>query len=70
VGFCPGLRISKKGCNGFQLFKDIQKFSDSINEAPYVVDKIFWAIGSRRFYLTDLKKVPNKKKGNKNDFFK
>ena len=37
-------------------------FSDSINEAPYFVDKTFWPIGCGRFYLTDLKKFPNRKK--------
>ena len=38
-----------------QLFIDVIKFSKSINEVPFKVDKVFWLIGSGDFYFHQFK---------------
>jgi len=35
----------------FDIFIDIIRFADRIDELPYRVDKLFWLVGSGRFYL-------------------
>jgi len=35
----------------FDIFIDIIRFADRIDELPYRVDKMFWLVGSGRFYL-------------------
>ncbi len=55
-----GLNLSN-GNNDFQIFRDVIKFSKSINKLPYEVDKIFWLIGSGDFYLNDIKVHTSKK---------
>lgn len=35
----------------FEIFLDIIRFADEIGELPYRVDKLFWLVGSGRFYL-------------------
>lgn len=35
----------------FDIFIDIIRFADQIDERPYRVDKLFWLVGSGRFYL-------------------
>jgi hypothetical protein len=35
----------------FDIFIDIIRFADRIDELPYRVDKVFWLVGSGRFYL-------------------
>lgn len=37
----------------FDIFIDIIQFADRIDELPYRVDKLFWLVGSGRFYLED-----------------
>jgi len=37
--------------NDFGIFIDIIRFADRIDELPYRVDKLFWLVGSGRFYL-------------------
>ncbi len=49
-----GLNLSN-GNNDFQIFRDVIKFSKSINELPYKVDKIFWLVGSGKFHLNNVK---------------
>lgn len=44
-----GLSNSK---DDYDIFKDIIRFAETINEVPYRVDKMFWLIGSGKFYLT------------------
>jgi len=39
------------GNNDFDIFIDIIQFADRIDELPYRVDKLFWLVGSGRFYL-------------------
>ena len=55
-----GLNLTKNN-NDFQIFRDVIKFSKSINKLPYKVDKIFWLIGSGNFYLNDIKIHVSKK---------
>jgi hypothetical protein len=45
-----GLEISLSD-DDFQIFKDVIRFSESISEVPYVVDKLFWLVGSGNFYI-------------------
>lgn len=37
----------------YEIFKDVIRFAESINEVPYCVDKLFWLIGSGNFYLRE-----------------
>ncbi len=48
-----GLRLTK-GDSDYDVFKDVVKFSNDIGELPYSVDKVFWLIGSGRFYKDDI----------------
>jgi len=45
------LKLSKPQSDDYEVFKDVVRFSESINEVPYVVDKLFWLVGSGYFYL-------------------
>ncbi len=47
-----GIGISHPKADDYQVFKDVVKFSESIDEVPYVVDKLFWLVGSGNFYLS------------------
>jgi hypothetical protein len=49
-----GIGISKSDSD-YDVFKDVIRFSEDINELPYCVDKLFWLVGSGRFYLDDVK---------------
>ena len=49
-----GIGISKSNSD-YDVFKDVIRFSEDINELPYCVDKLFWLVGSGRFYLDDVK---------------
>jgi len=46
-----GIGISNSK-HDYEVFKDVIRFSKVINEIPYVVDKLFWLVGSGYFYLT------------------
>lgn len=55
--------------NDYTIFHDIVRFSRRIGKPPYEVDKLFWLIGSGRFYLSSEEK--NKKvKPSKEEFVK
>jgi len=45
-----GLNLTT-GENDLQVFRDVILFAKSINKLPYEVDKLFWLVGSGRFYL-------------------
>lgn len=45
-----GLDISDADTD-FEVFVDIIRFAEKIEELPYRVDKLFWLVGSGRFYL-------------------
>jgi hypothetical protein len=55
-----GMGLSEKDASDFQIFRDVVKFADSIEEAPYSVDKVFWLIGSGNFYLFRHLSNPNR----------
>lgn len=44
------LRLSEKGAERYQLFKDITRVANHSDVTPYNVDKVFWLIGSGNFY--------------------
>lgn len=44
------LKLCKDGKDQYQLFKAIIRVADNSNVTPYNVDKVFWLIGSGRFY--------------------
>lgn len=41
------------GMDDFQIFKDVISFSEAIDKLPYEVDKLFWLVGSGKFYLSN-----------------
>ena len=49
-----GLGISRS-TSDFGVFKDVEAYCHRIKELPYEVDKLFWLVGSGRFYLSGLK---------------
>ena len=49
-----GIGISKSNSD-YDVFKDVIRFSEDINELPYCVDKLFWLVGSGRFYLDEVR---------------
>jgi hypothetical protein len=49
-----GLGISKSR-DDYEAFKDVIRFSRTIGEYPYVVDKLFWLIENGDFYLSGIK---------------
>ncbi len=55
-----GLGISDTR-NDFQVFRDVISFSKSIQKLPYEVDKLFWLIGSGKFYLDEINVKTSKK---------
>lgn len=36
--------------NDYQVFKAVVRVADNVNRSPYHVDKLFWLIGSGKFY--------------------
>lgn len=44
----------------YDLFIDVIRYAAAIDELPYRVDKVFWLVGSGRFYHDDLR-VPTDK---------
>jgi hypothetical protein len=54
-----GLEISDSD-DDYQVFKDVIRFSEKIGEIPFRVDKIFWLVGSGRFYDDDIKIQTNR----------
>jgi len=59
-GIFKGIGISQPEAGDYEVFKDVIRFSESINEVPYVVDKLFWLVGSGDFYLDKLRIKTNK----------
>jgi hypothetical protein len=51
IAFGLGISQSK---NDFDVFKDMIRFCQSINQKPCEVDKLFWLIGSGDFYLNQI----------------
>jgi len=51
-----GLGISNSESD-YEIFKDVIRFSETIGELPYKVDKLFWLIGSGDFYLVYDKRI-------------
>jgi hypothetical protein len=49
-----GIGLSKSD-RDYDVFKDVVRFSETIDELPYRVDKMFWLIGSGNFYLNKLR---------------
>ncbi len=39
----------------YDVFKAVARMAESVQVSPYAVDKLFWLIGSGRFYLIDIK---------------
>jgi len=50
-----GIGKSPKGSTDYRIFRDVVLFAGSIGKAPYVVDKLFWLIGSGDFYRSRIK---------------
>lgn len=57
-----GLHLTES-TSDYEVFKDVIRFSDAVDEIPYRVDKLFWLIGSGKFYLDNIKI-----KSNRNEF--
>lgn len=56
-----GVGVSRSGASDFQIFRDVVAYAQEINEVPYTVDKLFWLIGSGKFYLSYIEVKTNKK---------
>lgn len=41
--------------NDYEVYKKIIEMSEYVNEDAYTIDKIFWLIGSRNYYLDGIK---------------
>jgi len=55
-----GIGLSKYNASDYQIFRDVINFSNSASEEPYSVDKLFWLIGSGKFYSFNIKVNANK----------
>jgi len=56
-----GLGITKSK-NSYRIFKDVESFCRRIGVLPYEVDKVFWLVGSGKFYLSGTKINTSKQK--------
>lgn len=54
-----GLEITSTR-NDYEVFKSVIRFSRTVKKSPYEVDKLFWLIGSGKFYLDNIKVKTNK----------
>jgi thermostable 8-oxoguanine DNA glycosylase len=54
-----GLSESKES---YEVYKSIIEMTEAVGEDAYTVDKIFWLIGSGRFYLVDVEVGRNRDK--------
>ena len=45
-----GLGLSSKTANDYAVFKAVVRIASHCGETPYAVDKLFWLVGSGRFY--------------------
>lgn len=57
-----GIGLSENKATDFQIFRDVVRFAESINQLPYAVDKLFWLVGSGNFYNSDLRVSTDRKK--------
>lgn len=55
-----GVGLSEKNASDFQIFRDVVKFAEDIDQIPYTVDKMFWLVGSGNFYLAGIKIQTNR----------
>lgn len=53
IDIAQGLGITQSS-NDFVVFRDVEAYCKSIKKLPYEVDKLFWLIGSGKFYLFDV----------------
>ena len=54
-----GLGLSDSD-DDYEVFKDVIRFSELVNELPYKVDKLFWLVGSGNLYLSGIKIPTNR----------
>ena len=45
-----GLGLSSKTANDYAVFKTVVRVASNCGKTPYDVDKLFWLVGSGRFY--------------------
>lgn len=51
IDIFKGINKSDDNATNFQVFRDVVEFADSTKQTPYLIDKLFWLIGSGDFYL-------------------
>jgi len=56
-----GLGITKSS-NDFIVYRDVEGYCRRVGKIPYEVDKLFWLIGSGKFYIFGVEVKTNKKK--------
>jgi hypothetical protein len=54
-----GIGLSNSN-DDYEVFKDVIRFSETINEIPYRVDKMFWLVGSGNFYDDEIR-IPTRR---------
>ena len=47
-----GINICSESDSDFEVFRKIVSFSESVEKKPYWIDKLFWLVGSKRYYST------------------
>jgi hypothetical protein len=46
-----GLKLASEATTDYSIFKDVVRIAAHCDRTPYDVDKVFWLVGSGRFYL-------------------
>lgn len=46
-----GLKLASEATTDYAIFKDVVRIAAHCDRTPYDVDKVFWLVGSGRFYL-------------------
>lgn len=54
-----GLGLSDSN-DDYEVFKDVIRFSELVNELPYRVDKPFWLVGSGNLYMDGIRILTNR----------
>lgn len=57
-----GTGMSAADSSDYRVFRDVIDYAASIGQSPYSVDKLFWLIGSGKFYRAGIKVPPKREK--------
>jgi len=63
-----GIGICKESDSGYDIFRKVIIFSQKANQEPYWIDKLFWLIGSGKFYINKKYRKEEKFKSSREEF--